>query len=148
MRIRPATSGDLDGVRACVRAAYEPHAVRLGRPPAPMLADYATLIRDGKVLVADDRRVLGLIVLYPRGDHVHVENVAVHPDLRGRGLGSALLAEAEKTARRLRLPAVELYTNEAMVENVAYYRRLGFFEVRRGEENGFRRVWFRKPVAV
>jgi len=58
-----------------------------------------------------------------------------------------LLDLAEQHARRLRLSEIRLYTNEAMTENVAYYARHGYVETHRAEQDGFRRVFFRKPVA-
>jgi hypothetical protein len=48
--------------------------------------------------------------------------------------------------RRLRLPEIRLYTNEAMTENLAYYPRRGYTETHRAAEDGFNRVFFRKPV--
>lgn len=45
--------------------------------------------------------------------------------------------------RALNLDAVERSTPEAMTENVAFYPRLGFVEVNRRIDHGFRRVYFR-----
>lgn len=42
--IRLATEDDQDAVVACVAAAYRIYLTRLGRKPAPMLADYGALI--------------------------------------------------------------------------------------------------------
>ncbi len=49
--IRPAVAADCDAVRACVRAAYAKYVERIGREPAPMLADYQRLIAQGAVSV-------------------------------------------------------------------------------------------------
>ncbi len=46
----------------------------------------------------------------------------------------------------LGLPEVSLYTNEAMVENLRLYPRLGFVETGRRVEDGYRRVFFRKSL--
>jgi GNAT superfamily N-acetyltransferase len=73
--------------------------------------------------------------------------VAVLPSAQGRGTGARLLALAEEHARDLGLGEVRLYTNEAMTENIAYYARHGYAETHRQEHGGFRRVFFRKPVA-
>ncbi len=54
----------------------------------------------------------------------------------------------KKRPPRLGLEAIELYTNVLMIENISYYRALGFTEIHRGEEDGFHRVYFRKPVAA
>ncbi len=143
--IRSAEAGDADAVAACVRSAFAPYAARIGQPPAPLLADYAALIHQGKVyVIAPDP--IGMIVYYPRGTLLLVETVAVIPEARGKGFGRALMAHAEAAARRLRLEAVELYTHQLMTENLAYYPRLGYREMRRGAEGGFPRVWFRKQM--
>jgi len=71
----------------------------------------------------------------------------VRPSRQGRGAGSRLLALAEDEARRLRLSEIRLYTNEAMTENLAYYPRHGYAETHRAEQDGFRRVFFRKHLA-
>ena len=77
---------------------------------------------------------------------LELENVAVDPAEQGLGHGRALVAFAESHARALGLTAVELYTNEAMVENLQLYPRLGFVETGRRVEDGYRRVYFRKTL--
>ncbi len=61
-------------------------------------------------------------------------------------MGRRLLAYAEQTAKAAGYQAIKLYTNEAMTENIAYYTRHGYAEIRRHEQDGFRRVFFRKPI--
>ena len=147
MRIRPAVSADLDAVKRCAEEAYARYVPHLGRKPAPMVADFAGQIGARLVhVIVDDGSVLGFIVLYLREDHIHVENVAVFPEQVGRGIGGRLLAFAEHEARRLELPAVELYTNEKMTENLSLYRYLGYQEIDRRTEAGFSRVYFRKDA--
>jgi GNAT superfamily N-acetyltransferase len=147
MRIRPAAESDASAVRAVVDAAYSVYVPRIGRRPAPMTADYARLIADGEVWVVDeDGTVVGILVIRAAGDALELENVAVAPDRQGHGHGRALIAFAEQRALELGLAAVELYTNEAMVENVQLYPRLGYAEVGRRVEDGYRRVFFRKTL--
>ena len=93
-----------------------------------------------------DRRVEGVIVMWAESDHFHVENVAVRPRRHGEGLGTALLAEAERAARAARQDEIRLYTNEAMTENLDYYPRRGFVETHRVVEDGYRRVYFSRAV--
>ena len=143
LAIRPADTADADRVKACVDAAYRHYVPRIGRPPAPMLADHAALIAEGKVHVMGTP-IAALIVFYPKGDRLHVENVAVAPEARGKGFGRALMAHAEAAGRRLRLTAVDLYTHELMAENIAWYARLGYRETRRAVEDGIPRVWLGK----
>ncbi len=49
IRIRPAEVEDHEPIASCVRAAYAEYVERIGKEPAPMLADYAALIREGVV---------------------------------------------------------------------------------------------------
>lgn len=145
--IRPALETDLADVRTCARNAYAPYVERMGREPAPMHADLASQVARGCVNVAIyQSRFVGYVVFYPQGDHIHLESVAVLPAYKGRGVGKQLIQHVEHFARASGYPAVELYTNEAMSENLAMYPRLGYIEVGRGREAGFNRVYFRKPV--
>ncbi len=75
-----------------------------------------------------------------------LDNIAVVPAAQGKGLGRRLLAFAETAARNENLPAIRLYTNQAMTENVALYTRIGYVETHRGEENGFHRVYMTKRL--
>lgn len=146
MEIRRARAADLAAVREIVAAAYGVYVERIGRRPAPMDDDYDERLRDGRLYVADDGSVAGLIVLIPASDHLLVENVAVAPARQGEGIGRALLAFAEEYATELGLPELQLYTNAAMTENLAFYARLGYREDDRRTEEGFQRVFFSKPV--
>jgi GNAT superfamily N-acetyltransferase len=101
----------------------------------------------GGVWVAElDGRIVGFVVLVDAADHVLLENVAVDPRAQGRGVGARLLTLAEEETRRRGHDRIELYTNEAMTENLALYPRKGYVETRRGEEDGYRRVWFCKVL--
>ena len=145
--IRPAEPGDAAAVRDLVRAAYAGYVERIGKEPAPMLEDYAALIRAGEVWVlAEGGEVLGVLVIRPAADHMFLSNVAVAPGHQGRGLGRELVSFAEGQAVAYGLPEVRLYTNEKMHENLAVYARLGFEETGRGLDGGYRRVFMRKRL--
>lgn len=154
MQIRLATRDDVDAVRACARAAYAIYVERIGKPPAPMVADFDRHVARHHVYVgvvsndqpADDTGevIVGFVIFYPRDDHLHLDNIAVLPDRQGRGYGRSLITFVEAEARDRGFGAVELYTNEKMTENVALYPRLGYAEIDRGMEDGFNRVFYRK----
>lgn len=99
------------------------------------------------MFVADDDRVVGVIVLIGASDHVLVDNVAVDPDHQHRGIGRALFAYAEAYATALGISELRLYTNVAMTENLQLYPRLGWTETGRRNDRGFERVFFRRPIA-
>jgi len=139
-------------LREIAVAAYGQYVPLIGRPPAPMTADYAAAVRSGQAWVAvaagAGGGVQGFIVLLPQPGYLLLENVAVRPAAQGRGLGARLLAFAEEQARGLGLAEIRLYTNEAMTANLAYYPRHGYTETHRAEEAGFRRVFFRKHLGA
>lgn len=146
-RIRPAVAADVPAIQALVRAAYGKYVARIGKPPGPMLDDYAARVAAAHlhVLVADGA-LAGLVVLLPQPDHLLLDNVAVAPARQGQGIGRALLAFAEAEARRLGHAEIRLYTNEAMAENLPLYRRCGYEETHRAEQAGYRRVFMRKRL--
>src|SRR5579883_2433595 len=141
IRIEPAQPEDAAAVAACVNAAYARYLPRMGVKPAPMLADYPAEIAAGRVHVLREGDALrGLIVLIAEPDHLFIENVAVDPAAQGRGFGRRLLDFAEAEARRL-------YTNEQMTENIGLYAHLGYVEVDRRPDEGYRRVFMVKRLA-
>lgn len=147
VHIRPALPPDVLDIQSCARRAYLRHVARVGREPAPMHSDFGQQIANDWVHVAIwESRLVGYVVFYPEGDHIHLESVAVLPDCSGRGVGKQLIAHVERAAAGSGYHAVELYTNEAMAENLAMYAKLGYVEIRRRSDAGFNRVYFRKEV--
>jgi ribosomal protein S18 acetylase RimI-like enzyme len=146
--IRPADPADEPAIRACATAAYGPYIAAIGRPPAPMVADFTAQIAAKQVHVATDRdgAFLGYVVFFPDGTAMHLEAVAVTPEAAGRGVGKLLIKFCEDEARRSGLSAVQLYTNQKMVANLSIYPHLGFTETGRRSEDGFERVYFEKAL--
>ncbi|HRM75164.1 MAG TPA: GNAT family N-acetyltransferase [Paracoccus sp. (in: a-proteobacteria)] len=91
-------------------------------------------------------RVRGFLVLIEQGDHLLLDNVAVDPATQGRGHGRALMDYAEGYARWAGLPAIRLYTQDIMVENIAIYSRRGYVETHRATEHGLRRIHMEKRL--
>ena len=147
IEVRPAHINEARAITECVNAAYEHYIARIGKKPAPMLADYHALIADGFVsVIATKDGVRGIIVMIVEDDALFIENVAVHPDDQGHGYGRALMAYAEQRAHEANRDTILLYTHERMTENLAFYRTLGFVEVRRRCEDGYARVYLRKRL--
>ncbi len=147
LKLRRATDGDAPALTAIAEAAYAVYVPRIGRPPPPMVADYAAAVRDSESWVLDDGgQVVGFLVLVPAEDHLLLENVVIAPDQQHRGLGRRLLEHAEQRAVALGLRELRLYTNEAMVENQRLYVRIGYEETHRAGDGGLRRVFYRKRL--
>ena len=146
--LRRAAPADHAAVRALVRAAYAPYVPRLGREPAPMRDDYRARIAAGEVwlLAPEEGAPVGALVLVDEPGALLLDNVAVDAPEQGKGHGRRLIGFAEEEARRRGHPILRLYTNLAMTENIALYRRLGFSETWRGRERGFDRVFMEKRL--
>jgi len=143
--LRRADPADLPAIKAVIDAAYARYLTRMDKPPAPLLRDYGPSVEAGTTWVTGSP-IVAVLTLYPREDHLYVENVAVHPDAQGSGLGRALMGFAEQEAARRGLPRMALVTHEVMTENQAIYSRLGYTEVDRRAEDGYRRIYMEKNL--
>ena len=143
--LRRATAADLPAIKAIIIAAYAKYLTRMDKRPASMFRDYGPSVEDGTTWVAGSP-VMAVITLYPREGHLLVENIAIHPGAQGRGLGRALMEFAEQEAARSGFTRMALVTHEAMTENQAIYGRLGYTEVDRRAEDGYRRIYMEKPL--
>ncbi|KAL3470546.1 acyl-CoA N-acyltransferase [Aspergillus californicus] len=161
--ILKATPAHAPSIKAIVTAAYTKYIPRIGKPPAPMLADYDELLDLGfhEIYVltdaatslgpspsSDPNAVLGSIILGTddKSDSMEINNLVVDPAAQGRGYGRLLMDFAEEKAREQGKKAVMLFTNVKMHENLGLYVRLGFVETGRREESGYERVFFRKGL--
>jgi ribosomal protein S18 acetylase RimI-like enzyme len=147
MRIRAATISDLAEVVACEDLAFprfDLHS-RAGDPKPDN--NLEPQIREGSVhVIGLPTRILGYISVSANPDHLFVSAIGVLPELQGRGLGSQLLAFAEKMTLRLRLPSLKLFTDGSIANN-RFYRCRGYRETDRCDEGSFSRVFYMKSIA-
>lgn len=146
--IREATPHDVARLSEIARKAYRPYVCRIGREPAPMIADFRKLVKQKKVWVLEAEDISGFIVMYPIDGSLQVDNVAVDPENHGRGYGGDLIAYAEAYGRAQGFDKTTLYTNAHMTENLSFYPSLGYREIGRRREDGFDRVYFSKQIAI
>jgi ribosomal protein S18 acetylase RimI-like enzyme len=145
--LRSANDEDAPHVAGLVQVAYEHYIERIGMPPGPMTEDYARVIRHRQVTVAEvDGTIAGVVVLGTDDEGFVIDNVAVHPSQRGKGLGRALLELAETEAVRSGFDAIHLYTHEKMTENLALSSRIGYVEYDRRSQGNFSLVYMRKAL--
>ncbi|MCI0550013.1 MAG: GNAT family N-acetyltransferase [Anaerolineae bacterium] len=144
---RPAIEADVPKVTALVSAAYRHYVEQIGMVPRPMTDDYAEVIKNYQVTIAESREtIVGGIVLTVTDEGFLIDNVAVDPSHRGKGLGKALLKFAESEARREGFDSIYLYTHEKMTENIALYARIGYIEYDRRSQGEFSLVYMRKHL--
>src|SRR5437763_10927622 len=146
-RIRPATTDDVSAVAEIVERAYRHYIARIGKPPGPMIDDYAARVSEGVVWVLEQgAEIDAIIVLLPAPKYLLLDNIAVSPARQGLGLGRRLLAFAEDEALRRGYREIRLYTHETMVENQRLYASIGYEETGRGTGAGYDRAFMRKPL--
>ncbi len=146
-RIRAATAADVSAITEIVDQAYRHYIARMGKPPGPMLDDYAARVLEGVVWVLEEgTAIVGVIVLLHATSYLLLDNIAVSPARQGSGFGRRLLAFAEAEALRRGYSEIRLYTHQTMVENQRLYASIGYEETGRGTEAGYDRVFMRKHL--
>ena len=146
--IRTATPSDAVAITRCVEAAYQHYIPRMGKPPGPMVDDYANVIQQHSAFVVEENgEIVGVLVLIQTESGMLLDNVAVHPEHQGEGLGRRLLELAESETRNQGYAQLDLYTHECMTENIEMYKRIGYVETERKTEHGFNRVYMQKALS-
>ena len=139
--IRAVEPYDWAGLLALIRRAFAGMEGRID-PPSSLHRltpqGLAELARQGEVWVLGDPAV-ACMVLTAQPGRLHLGKLAVEPALQGRGVGRLMVAWAEERARVLGLAVLELETRVELVENLAFYEKLGFVEVGRSAHPGFDR---------
>ena len=126
-RIRAATPEDLPALPVLEAAADRLLEAALGHRalPAPELT---TPVEPIFLLVAGNPPV-GLARVDEVGGQAHLEQLSVHPDSAGRGLGRSLLEAAIHRARRLGYESMTLCTFADVPFNAGFYASCGFEEL-------------------
>ncbi len=135
IRFRDATREDVPAVVALL-ADDVLGAAREGADMAPYLAAFDAMQAEGSnaLIVGEEAGrivatcqltfISGLSLRASR--RAQVESVRVAADLRGRGIGALMMAEAEARARAAGCALLQLTTNRARGDAHRFYERLGF----------------------
>jgi ribosomal-protein-alanine N-acetyltransferase len=84
--------------------------------------------------------VAGFCAFWLVADQAHINNLAVRPELRGRGLGTQLLDSVVNEARHLGAASLTLEVRRSNVAAQRLYAKSGFQEV------GVRTNYYAQPV--
>lgn len=142
---RAATEEDIPRIAELVYAAYGHYIERIGRIPRPMTEDYEEVIENRRVTVAESHgKIVGIIVLTINNEGFFIDNVAIDPHNRGKGLGKALLEFAEVEAQRAGFDSIHASMDENMIENQAFFSKLRYVEYHRRFQGEVALVYMRK----
>lgn len=133
---RLSSTADLDGVLEIEDASFNNPTTRewyeeeLKRPEVCFIF----------VLRTPEHRVAAFCAFWLVADQAHINNLAVLPALRGRGLGTQLLEAVIVEAAHLGAAVLTLEVRESNTPAVQLYRRAGFKQV------GERKNYYTKPI--
>ena len=104
--------------------------------------------RIGQVWVAADAddQPVGFIVTFEIEGALHIEEISVHPDHGGRGLGKRLIETLAHWAKQQSYPAITLSTFRDVLWNAPFYGRIGFRVFEEAEMSAAIRDWFREET--
>jgi GNAT superfamily N-acetyltransferase len=88
--------------------------------------DPGTIGDDAVVWVAEDDEIVGYVLVLEVDGDVHVEQVSVVPEARGRRIGATLIDAADGYGRAIGARRVTLTTFRDVPWNAPYYERIGF----------------------
>lgn len=149
LHFRTASSADIDALLALVQSAYRGEPSRTGwTTEADLLDGQRTDVADLRACLTRERSVVLVVeqadATTPAaspimacahisiddgvdGDAGHFGMFAVSPLAQGRGVGKALLAEAERIVRdEWRLPLMRMSVIDVRAELIAFYERRGY----------------------
>jgi [ribosomal protein S18]-alanine N-acetyltransferase len=133
---RLSRPGDLDGVLAIEQASFNNPTTRdwyegeLKRPEVCFIY----------VLRTEEEPVAAFCAFWLVIDQAHINNLAVRPELRGRGLGTQLLEAILVEARHLGATSLTLEVRRSNIAAQRLYAKAGFFE------HSVRKNYYTQPV--
>jgi GNAT superfamily N-acetyltransferase len=142
MIIREALDKELPYIREQRVSAYVEHAAKI--PEGHWLALKQAILSGGdrlpgveRIVAEIDGKIAGSVVLFPANtdayegnvdvqDYPEIRMLAVSPEMRGKGVASALVAECIQRAKVRGYQAIGLHTGEFMETAMKLYETMGF----------------------
>jgi GNAT superfamily N-acetyltransferase len=142
MIIREALGNELPFLREQRVLAYAEHSAKIpeGHWQAlkqAILSEGDTLPGVERIVAEIDGKIAGSVVLFPARidayegnvevlDYPEIRMLAVSPEMRGKGVASALVSECIQRAKARGYRAIGLHTGEFMVTAMKLYEQMGF----------------------
>ncbi len=151
--LREASPADADILTWLVQSAFEEYRGRL-EPPSGAHQDTAEALGNklataSAVIAEADGQPVGCVFYQHFPTHTYLGRLAVLPEQRGNGIGTALIDSVEAQAREAGRERVPLGTRLVLTENRAYYARRGYREAELGTHPGCTEptfIWMEKPL--
>jgi ribosomal protein S18 acetylase RimI-like enzyme len=113
-----------------MRLAFEEYRNSLNPPTGALIETIddvrAALANGGAFLARVDDTVVGSARYRFRNGYIYTERVAVNPEYRRKGVGSALMQAIEKTAQESGYPQLRLSVRASLASNLKFYEDLGY----------------------
>jgi [ribosomal protein S18]-alanine N-acetyltransferase len=143
LKIRQMVAGDLVAVMAIERKAdTAPHWKASDYLPLFQVDEASPFKRNAMVVeVANELAGFAIVRLVGRlgAAEAELESIVIAADWRGRGMGSLLLSESAREARKLGAIRMDLEVRASNAAAIRLYRGAGFLET------GNRRAYYRDP---
>lgn len=133
---RLASSADLDGVLAIEDASFSNPTTRAWYETELLRPEVCFIY----VLRTAEHPVAAFCAFWLVADQAHVNNLAVMPELRGRGLGTQLLEALIAETAHIGATVVTLEVRESNKPALHLYQSAGF------KEEGVRKNYYTNPV--
>lgn len=131
LKLRQASLDEAPLMTTLILTAFEDHRGKID-PPSGAHNETPEKIRakleqGGGIIASVDGADVGCVVYYPESaDHMYLGRLAVLPAYRKHGIGQALVAAVEETARVLGFTQMTLAVRVALPLNRAFFEALGY----------------------
>jgi ribosomal-protein-alanine N-acetyltransferase len=133
---RLSSAADLDGVLAIEQASFNNPTTRAWYEGELKRPDVCFIY----VLRTADQPVAAFCAFWLVAEQAHINNLAVLPELRGRGLGTQLLEVITHEAAQLGAAVLTLEVRQSNDAARRLYERAGFYQ------DGVRKNYYTNPV--
>lgn len=137
LNICEASKENTEMLESLFRSAFTPYVHLLGRRLSENAYDWLPeSIQSGNVWFAQRAgKAICTIAIIREEKSWTIDQVAVHPEMQGNGLGSQMLNAIVELARRNGIETLTLDTAKMMTDLVRLYEKHGFRVVKEGKPN-------------